>query len=146
MHKKNLIKENKLIFLKQNICLFTIMGIFSNLKTKKIKNNKKKFFRNISLQKKRQIEPEGNNVNLHLDTVEKVDEIITKNGPEDNTGNQKTSICSKNEPMSSNGIENREPIVRSQETSLFNSEINTKDSVGELNKIEEFRKILTKSS
>ncbi len=141
MHKQNLIKEHKLKFTKLEIFLLNEMGIFSNLKRKNVKNTNETFFKNITIQKKRSIAPKENLVNLHLDTVEKVDELITKNEPEINNRNPKPTINSKIEPSLSKSVEIREPIARSQEVSNFNSEITPNDSLGELNKVEEFCEI-----
>ncbi len=141
MHKQKLIKENKLKICKLEIFLLTDMGIFSNLKRKNVKDSSRTFFKKIPFQKEKLKKPTENLVNLHLETVEKVDHLITKNHPEIDNRNPNTTINSKIEASLSNNIELRDPIVRTKEISNFNSEITPNDSLSELNKVEEFYEI-----
>lgn len=131
MHKINDYEKLKLNSLKFKLIL-TQMGFFNDLKGKKFIFNPKPFSNQNN--KKEKTTSTENNVNLHLELTKKIDEVIEKNKFEEQFQNNKKITLPK-------FIEIRQPFVRRPEIPAFQTAINPKAEIGEIDDIQEFIEI-----
>jgi len=82
MHKLNINKKNKLDISDLDLLLITEMGFFGDLKKKKIKFNPKPFSKSKDIEDKKTTPSNEKFVDLHLETVKKIDELIEQHKKE----------------------------------------------------------------
>jgi hypothetical protein len=124
MHKIKDYKKYKLNFSELKPILIQ-MGVFNNLKGKKIVFNPHPFS-NLKIKK-------GKHVDLHLEVTKKIDQVIAHNKEE--------PTIDENRLSAPKFIEVRETASRTPAIPTFQSDLGPKNSFGELDNVQEFFEI-----